>query len=173
MKLNVPKEVAALQRLTLRELRNRFALLFGEARPTGNRGWLVKRILWRMQALAEGDLSERARQRAAELANDADLRILAPPTPAKINDPPPQAAPPAPECQKSAADPRPSQRLPMAGTVLTRIYKGRRLEVRVLPDGFDFEGAVYPSLSALANAITGAHWNGRLFFGLHENGGKR
>jgi hypothetical protein len=37
--------------------------------------WLVKRIAWRMQALAEGDLSERARRRAAELANDADLRL--------------------------------------------------------------------------------------------------
>ncbi len=31
-----------------------------------------------MQALAEGGLSERARQRAAELANDADLRVVPP-----------------------------------------------------------------------------------------------
>jgi hypothetical protein len=33
--------------------------------------WLLKRIIWRMQALVEDDLSERASRRAAELANDA------------------------------------------------------------------------------------------------------
>ena len=173
MKLNVSKEVAALKRLTMRELRTRFAQLFGAAMPTGNRGWLVKRIVWRLQALAEGDLSERTRQRAAELANDADLRILAPPRPAKATVPPAPASPPAPGPRNSAADQRPTKSMPRAGTVLTRVYKGKRLEVRVQPDGFDFEGMVYPSLSALAKAITGSHWNGRLFFGLHDNGGER
>ena len=47
-------------------------------RKARHKEWLVRRIAWRLQALAEGDLSERARQRAAELANDADLRITAP-----------------------------------------------------------------------------------------------
>jgi len=48
--------------------------------PTGvtNKGWLCKRLAWRLQALAEGDLSERARRRASELACDADLRLLPP-----------------------------------------------------------------------------------------------
>lgn len=71
MKLNVTKELAALQQRTMPELRAKFAELFGEATGAGNRLWLVKRIIWRLQALAEGDLSERARCRAAELANDA------------------------------------------------------------------------------------------------------
>src|SRR5271154_7289768 len=78
MKVNVPQELAALERLTMRELRGKFADLFGETTLAGNRTWLVRRILWRMQALAQGDLSERARRRAAELANDADLRVVAP-----------------------------------------------------------------------------------------------
>jgi hypothetical protein len=48
-------------------------------RPTpATRPWLVKRLAWRLEVLAEGDLSERARQRAAQLANDADLRLSAP-----------------------------------------------------------------------------------------------
>ena len=75
MSLNVGKEVAALQRMTVRELRNRYAEIFGEETRAGNKAWLVKRIIWRLQSQAEGDLSERARQRAAELANDADVRM--------------------------------------------------------------------------------------------------
>jgi hypothetical protein len=75
MDTNVGKELAALQRMTVKELRTRYAEVFGEATNANNRAWLVKRIAWRLQALAEGDLSERARQRAAELANDADLRL--------------------------------------------------------------------------------------------------
>jgi len=78
MPVHVAQEVAALKRLTIHELRDRFAELFGEPTRAGNRTWLVRRIAWRLQALVEGDLSERTRQRAAELAHDADLRVLAP-----------------------------------------------------------------------------------------------
>ncbi len=76
--LNVAKEVAALQRMTVAELRERYEEVFGEACRSHHKQWLVRRIAWRMQANAEGDLSERARKRAAELANDADLRMKAP-----------------------------------------------------------------------------------------------
>ncbi len=55
-------------------------------------------------------------------------------------------------------------RLPPPGTVLTRTYKGARLEVRVLAGGFEYDGQVYKSLSAVAKAITGQHCNGFLFF---------
>jgi hypothetical protein len=72
MHLNVGKEVAALLRMTVKELRARYADVFGEETPANNKAWLVKRIAWRLQAVAEGGLSERARQRAAELANDAE-----------------------------------------------------------------------------------------------------
>ncbi len=46
----------------------------GETANTHHKEWLVKRIIWRMQAVAEGDLTKRARRRAAELANDAERR---------------------------------------------------------------------------------------------------
>jgi hypothetical protein len=52
------------------------------------------------------------------------------------------------------------------GTVLVRDYQGQRHTVTVAPDGFDWEGATYPSLSAVARAITGTAWNGPRFFGL-------
>jgi Protein of unknown function (DUF2924) len=155
VQLNIVNEVATLQRLTVGQLRQRFAELFGEATPASNRTWLVKRIAWRLQALAEGDLSERARRRAQELARDADLRLNPPRSPAETT-----TAPPEPATLPAPVDPR----LPSPGTILTRPYKGQVVQVQVLTDGFAYGGTVYPSLSAVAKAITGSHCNGYHFF---------
>ena len=155
MDLNIVNEVSTLQRLSVGQLRQRFAELFGETTKASNRTWLVKRIAWRMQALAEGDLSQRARQRAAQLARDADLRLNPPPSQATTTTPPPQPSnAPAPV----------DRRLPPPGTLLTRPYKGQLVQVHVLTDGFAYAGRVYASLSAVAKAITGSHTNGYLFF---------
>jgi hypothetical protein len=160
VELNITHELATLRRLAPRELRDRYAELFGERPSTNNRGWLLKRLAWRIQALAEGDLSQRARQRATELANDADLRTTPPRTSRADPAPAPTAAAPA-----AAAPPCPAdRRLPPPGTVLTRTYKGARLQVRVLQAGFEYDGQAYRSLSAVARAITGSHCNGFLFF---------
>ena len=78
MAMNVGKEMAALKRMTVTELRKKHVDIFGEQTRSGHKEYLVKRIAWRIQAQAEGDLSERARRRAEELANDADLRTHAP-----------------------------------------------------------------------------------------------
>ena len=64
-------------------------------------------------------------------------------------------------------------RLPSPGTVLTRLYKGRLLEVTVLADGFAYAGVRFRSLSALAKHVTGSHTNGFLFFGLVGKEGKK
>ena len=82
MAIDVAAEIAALQKLSVDELRGRFAEVFGEVTLARHKVWLVKRIAWRLQALAEGDLSARAQRRAAELANDADLRLSPPKLPA-------------------------------------------------------------------------------------------
>jgi Protein of unknown function (DUF2924) len=155
VELNIVNEVAALQRLSVGQLRQRFAELFGETTKASNRTWLVKRIVWRLQALAEGDLSERARRRAAELARDADLRLNPPQRTASTTTPPPE-----PVCLPAPVDPR----LPPPGTILTRPYKGQLVQVQVLTEGFAYGGHVYASLSAVAKAITGSHTNGFLFF---------
>src|SRR6516225_8431905 len=153
--MNLVNEVATLQRLSIGQLRQRFADLFGEATKASNRTWLIKRIVWRLQALAEGDLSERARRRAAELARDADLRLNPPQRKATTTTPPPEPVSiPAPV----------DHRLPPPGTILTRSYKGQLVQVQVLTEGFAYGGRVYPSLSAVAKAITGSHTNGYLFF---------
>jgi hypothetical protein len=160
---NLAKELALLGRLGVAELRRRYAELFGEATRTGNKAWLVKRLAWRLQALAEGDLSQRARQRAAELARDADLRLSPPRTPEPTFTPVTAARPARLRLLRN-------HRLPPPGTVLCRPYKGEILQVRVLGDGFSFEGKVYKTLSAVAQAITGSHCNGYLFFRLTPKG---
>ena len=62
-------------------------------------------------------------------------------------------------------------RLPPPGTILTRKYKGRVLQVQVVRSGFEYDGQVYGSLSAVARAITGSHCNGFLFFRMSQSGG--
>jgi Protein of unknown function (DUF2924) len=163
MVLNVAKEVAALERMTVKELRARYAETFGEQTHTHNKSWLVKRVAWRLQAVAEGDLSQRARQRAAELANDADLRL----SPPKL-----AAAAPSPERTMTMSVRVDDGRLPIPGTVITRQYKGRSLQVKVLPQGFEYEGEVFKSLSAVAKTITGQHCNGYHFFRLGQEAGR-
>ena len=159
--MSIAREIAALQRLTVHDRRRRYAEVFGEATRSGNRFWLVKRIAWRLQALAEGGLSDRAKRRAAELANDADLRVIPPRTLTLGTD-----EPPPPKTLRFQSD----DRLPPPGSVLTRKYKGRDVQVLVRADGFEYYGKVYPSLSAVAQEITGTHINGFLFFRLNKPG---
>jgi hypothetical protein len=135
------------------------AELYGYLPATRNRTWLIRRIAWKLQEREHGGLSERAQARAAELAANAELRVTAPKA-------------------KTVASERtvvipvtfdPDGRLPIAGGLITRQYKGRALQVKVLDRGFEYEGERFKSLSAVAKHITGTHTNGYLFFRL--NGG--
>jgi len=151
--MNVAKELASLNALGMNDLRAVYARVFGESTRVGNRTFLVRRILWRMQSQEEGTLSERARQRAEAIADEAYLRTTIPKLHAALGR---QVVVHAPMHKGG----------PTAGTVITRQYKGRTLSVTVLADGYEYEGQRYGSLSAVAKAVTGSHWNGNLFFGL-------
>src|SRR5262245_26787308 len=78
MGLNIDRAVTAMRKMTVADLRAKYEEVCSEPTRSGNKDWLVRRIAWRMQANAEGGLSERARRRAMELANDAELRLKAP-----------------------------------------------------------------------------------------------
>jgi hypothetical protein len=119
---------------------------------------LYRRVAWRLQANAEGDLSERARRRALEIANDADLRVRVPKNPLGSDA--------HKRTTVMAINGARDSRLPKAGTLLTREYKGKIYVVKVLADGFEFEGQVYQSLSKIATEIAGCRWNGFTFFSL-------
>ena len=152
-------QVAAMRQMSGGELQVRFKELFGEPSRSRHKEHLVRRIAWRLQAQREGDLTERTRHRAAELARDADLRLGAPRRTKT------KAVVPAPA--RLAA---PDKRLPMPGTILVRQYAGQTLQVQVLERGFEYDGQVYKSLTAVAKRITGRHWNGYHFFGLCKKG---
>lgn len=154
--MSIEQTIAALRRMTVTQLREKYLEVFGEPSRSGNKDFLFKRVAWRIQSLAEGGLSERAKRRAEELARDADIRTTIPKSPTVV----------APERTVKRKAPTAHDRLPIPGTVLTRKYRGKQVEVKVLPAGFQYDGQTYRSLSAVAKAVTGSHWNGHLFFGL-------
>ena len=102
--------LAALESMKMHELRQLWAETFGHATASHNHAYLRKKFAWRLQELAEGGLSQRARERIAELTPFAPIRHRAPshpsprPTPTRARDP----------------------RLPTVGTVLARAYQGAR-----------------------------------------------
>ena len=154
--MNVENEVAALQQMSTGELRERYADVFGEEPRSRHKAYLIRKIAWRLQANAEGDLSERTRRRAEELAVDSDVRTT-PPRGESVATTPKRTTKTAVQLDS---------RLPVPGTAITRKYKGRTLEVRVLKNGFEFGGQKFKTLSAVAKTITGSHCNGFRFFKL-------
>ena len=72
---------------------------------------------------------------------------------------------PIPDSESCTHRSRRRIRLPGPGCLIRRNYKGRVISVRVLERGFEYDGKRYRSLSGVARAVTGAKWNGNLFFG--------
>jgi hypothetical protein len=153
-------EIENLRRASLAGLREKFREVFQEETRSRHREHLFRRIAWRLQALAEGDLSERARGRAHQIAKDADLRMIAPPDFFRVNGERVQTTPSDRSLGKR------DSRLPLPGVLLSRKWKGRTILVEVLAEGFQYENRHYSSLSAIAVVVTGTRWNGLAFFGL-------
>jgi len=152
-------EIESLRRASMAALRDKYREVFQEDPRSRHREHLFRRIAWRLQALAEGDLSERARGRAQEIARDADLRMIAPRDFFTVEG----------ERVRTAQDRNRREqdsRLPLPGTLLTRKWRGRNILVEVLARGFRYEKRHYSSLSAIATAVTGTRWNGLAFFAL-------
>src|SRR5947208_1358620 len=74
----IAMEIESLRKLKTKALQTRYKELFGEESRSSNQAHLFRRIAWRLQARAGGDLSERARKRMLELADDHELRLRAP-----------------------------------------------------------------------------------------------
>jgi hypothetical protein len=158
MNKTVVAEIARLETMSVNQLAERFEEVFGEECRSRHKRYLVRRIAWRLQANAEGGLTERARQRAEELADDAEIRVTPPRTKKEKNE----GEPPATIKIEAGRDPR----LPPPGNWIEREYKGRMIRVMVVADGFEYEGERYRSLSGIAKAVTGTHTNGFHFFRL-------
>ena len=158
-------EIENLRRMSLAGLREKYREVFQEETRCRHREHLFRRIAWRLQALVDGDLSERARTRAVAIAQDADLRVIAPRDFFSVEGTRVETTP------GDRDRPDQDRRLPLPGVVLSRKWKGRTVLVEVLAKGFRYQSLYYPSLSAVALAVTGTRWNGLAFFGLTRKAG--
>ena len=136
-------QLAALQRMSVNELKAKWESLFGAAAPNNSRSYLECRIAGRIQELTYGGLSRETRRALDVLADEIEGKID----------------------RKRMAD---DGRNPSPGTKLIREWDGAEHTVTVLGDGYAWEGRKYRSLSAVAKAITGTNWNGFRFFGLGD-----
>ena len=137
----ITRQIDRINEMNQEDLRNKFAELFGFEAGQTNTTNLRRRILYRFQELHFGGLSEADRTFLEDIASRDPLANL-----------------------KRPGDQSVSQ---LKGTRYTRVWKEKKYEVIVLGDGkFEFEGATFNSLSAIARQITGTRWNGKLFFGV-------
>ena len=135
--------LAALKRMSVKEMKAEWVTLFGEAAPNNSRIFLEIRLGYRIQELTYGGPDRETRRMLDLLADEVE----------------------GVSRQKSQiADPR----NPVAGTRLVRDWNGVTHTVTVLTDGFDWQGRKFKSLSAIAREITGTRWNGYRYFGLRE-----
>ena len=145
-KQDVPARLAALPQSDIRDLKAQWRSLFGAEPPPYNRRFLESRLGYRIQELAYGGLKPETIQRLEALGEQLDG--------GKIT------------IRRMRGDDR-----PIAGTMLIREYQGVEHVVTVTRTGYEYAGQPYKSLSAIARAITGTRWNGRVFFGLRSSRG--
>jgi hypothetical protein len=158
--------VSRVEQMRPRELREVYRHTFGRDTTSGNRAWLVRAITNRLREI---DLSHQrpvavavAREVAKDFGCEASFASY-------LETLPPCAPIPRP-AEDAFERPRAAEgrdrRIPPPGTVLVRHFGDRDFRVTVTEDGFMLGRHRYRSLSAVAKAITGKHWNGYLFFGL-------
>ena len=146
---SIRDEIAALRAMQVPELVARYEGVYGRPPRVKHRGWLWRRIAWKIQEQRFGGLSGAARKQIDTLISEIDVPL-------------------------GAEDTQPVTRLhrangePAIGTTLVRIWRGREILATRTDQGWEHDGVVYRSLSAVARAVTGVRWNGPLFFGLSK-----
>ena len=117
-----------------------------EPPPVRSAEFLRNLLAWKMQERPLGGLPSKTKRRLRQLANTLEKC--------------PDHLPRMPWALKS-------------GTVLTREWQGIRHAVMVCPDGFEYAGEKYRSLTEVARTITGTRWSGPVFFGLRKSRERR
>ena len=150
-------EIMALKEKSLEELQEKYRELFkNEDIPSNNKKFLWRKIAYKLQELEFGGLSETAKAKIAELIKKYD------PVNNKILRPQVVFG-----GKNVVAIPHlRDKRLPIPGTIIHKKYKGQDIYVKVLEKGFEYKDKYYRTLTAIAEELSGAHWNGYLFFNL-------
>jgi hypothetical protein len=153
-------QIMVLKGMSARELQKRYEDLFdGKKASSNNKIYLWRRIVHRIQELEYGGIPEEAKGKIKELVEECDPinnRALRPEYNSRKKF----------QTLKWKHSTLRDKRLPIPGTIVRKEYKGNHIHVEVLENGFVYKGKKYKSLSAIAKEITGAHWNGYLFFNL-------
>ena len=153
-KETVLNQLLALKGMKLEELLPKYKEIFKDQKPGAiNVEYLRKQIAYKLQELAYGGLPNEARTRLDQLIivyDPINNRLLR-----KVKNP-----------NGSKTEASRDRRLPIPGSIITKIYKGTPIKVKVLEKGFEYEDKHYRTLSQVANVVTGDHWNGFLFFNL-------
>jgi hypothetical protein len=153
-------QIMALQGMSTKELQKRYENLFnGKKASSNNKIYLWRRIAYRIQELEYDGISEEAQGRIKEIIEESD----------PINNKALRSAGNSKEKFQGLKGKHSSlkdKRLPIPGTIVKKEYKGNLIQVEVLENGFEYKGNKYKSLSAIAKEITGAQWNGYVFFNL-------
>ncbi len=161
MQLDIDKEIALLQRMTVGQLREKYEETWSEptnTRTTSNGSLNVS--LGRCRPISEATFHSVV-DNAAELARGTGIRTTAPNALKPISKP-------TGDTMTGFVQPEEDNRLPPPRSEIERVYKGEKIVVLVLDNGFEYEGAVYKTLSAVAKKITGQHCNGYHFFKLNK-----
>ena len=124
-----------------------------------NTDFLLRKIAWKIQANLFGDIPEELKIRAIESVDFSRLKVR---NTAKTLSADFEKTGFVERRMETARD----RRLPMPGSILAKNYNGRKIAVRVLEKGFEFDNEHYSSLSGIARKITGTNWNGFKFFEL-------
>jgi hypothetical protein len=140
---SVLQQLAALEKMSMPELKKKWRELNATEPPAGNRQYLLRRLAYRIQEILLGGLDEATRKRLEQIARNDPMSCIGA-SPKKKN---------------------PQDGL-VSGTRLLRRWRGLQYEVRVVEGGFEYGGQVHRSLTAVAKVITGSKWNGKVFFGL-------
>src|SRR5436190_17963750 len=137
--------------------------LFGVAHPIANCQHLRRKIAWHLQAAKDGGLPESVRQYAIAIARGAKLRV-------RISENASRrlAGVALDQTVTTRVVQTRDARLPMPGSLVVKDYKAQTIVVKVLNQGFEYDGRRFTSLSAIAGEITGTRWNGFAFFGLEK-----
>ncbi len=154
MKETIVEQIMNLKNQSLEQLKAKYEEVFKGEKPTSNnKTYLWRKIAYRIQEIEYGGLSTDSQARINELINQYD----------PVNN---KALRPEENSQEINPKKKLSRdrRLPIPGTVITKEYKGKTLEVKTLETGFEYCGKAYKTLTAIAKEVTGAHWNGYLFF---------
>ena len=141
----------ALKNAPLEAIKAKYAALYGQDSPSSsNKVFLWRKIAYRLQALEYGGLPDDTKNRINELIKRYD--------PVNNNTLRPKKNP-----GKEGKNGR-DKRLPIPGAIIRKEYKDQLIEVKVLENGFEYQGKGYKTLSSVATAVTGDHVNGYTFF---------